>query len=428
MKISIISNLYPPHVLGGYELGCAEIAELVAQDGHEVEVLTSRVVGRLHRRHEPRGMARVQHIFAPLFEYERQPDLHASAQWRSRHAQASAGIIPANVSALLEQWSKFQPDVVWAFNIVGLGTLGMLECLAYAGLPAMIHHMDFLDVPLAAHHAPSGRVARAKARLTAISCSESARIRNEHLGSYGRHVVIPNGIRFPDKVPATPASRARGDDIYRFICFGQITPEKGIIELVEAFRHLLSIRPGRRVHLTIQGPCHSPSYMESLRTQVHLHGLREAITLAEPVRKHELLSSLSRYDAAVMLLNDPEAFGYAPLEAAAAGLPVIFPRSSGVSGFLPDDDPLLLHTRVHARATAETMARCVDDPAWAAVHARRQREALSTACDLEKSVLPAYLDVLHSLKPTPEVPDLEATLLTSARMVEDHQLWMSAAG
>jgi glycogen(starch) synthase len=430
MKISIISNLYLPHVLGGYELGCAEIAERVAQAGHEVEVLTSRVVGRLHRLHERVGTARINRVFAPLFEYEKQPALHSSPEWHTRHARAQAGTIPENVSALLAQWKTFQPDVVWAFNIVGLGTLGILECLAYAGYPTVIHHMDFLDVPLSAHHAPPGRVARAKARLIAISCSEFTRTRNEELGTYGKHLVIPNGIHFPDTTPSPATSRTGndGDDTFRFICFGQITQEKGIVELLVAFRHLLAIRPGRKIHLTIQGPCHSPPFLDSLRTQILQDDLQETVTLAGPVPKEELLSGLSRYDAAVMLLNKHEAFGYAPLEASAAGLPVIFPRSSGAASFLPESDPLLLRERDNAQATAKTMARCVDNPAWAADHALRQREALMQVCDLEKAVLPAYLDVLHSLTPPPLVRDLEAALLANARMVEDHRIWQAAVG
>lgn len=363
MKISIISNLYPPHVLGGYELGCAEIAERVAQAGHEVEVLTSRVVGRLHRLHEPVGTARIKRIFAALFEYEKQPALHTSPEWHTRYERAQAGTIPANVSALLEQWKAFRPDVVWAFNIVGLGTLGILECLAYAGYPTVIHHMDFLDVPLGAHQAPPGRVARAKARLTAISCSEFTREKNEELGGYGKHLVIPNGIQFPTTTPSSVPPRERDDGIFSFICFGQITQEKGIVELLTAFQHLLSIRPGRKIHLTIQGPCHSPPFLDSLRARILRDGLSDAVTLAGPVPKEELLASLSRYDAAVMLLNTHEAFGYAPLEASAAGLPVIFPRNSGVGSFLPEGDPLLLRERDNARSTAETMARCVDHPA-----------------------------------------------------------------
>ncbi len=42
MKILIVSNLYPPHYIGGYELRCAQVAEALSGAGHQVKVLTSR--------------------------------------------------------------------------------------------------------------------------------------------------------------------------------------------------------------------------------------------------------------------------------------------------------------------------------------------------------------------------------------------------
>ncbi len=42
MKILLISNLFPPDVLGGYEILCAQVGELLQRGGHEVSVLTGR--------------------------------------------------------------------------------------------------------------------------------------------------------------------------------------------------------------------------------------------------------------------------------------------------------------------------------------------------------------------------------------------------
>src|ERR671918_1913723 len=42
MRILIVSNLYPPYYLGGYEIRCALVAEGLRQAGHNVRVLTSR--------------------------------------------------------------------------------------------------------------------------------------------------------------------------------------------------------------------------------------------------------------------------------------------------------------------------------------------------------------------------------------------------
>ena len=41
MKILVVSNLYPPDFIGGYELGCRQAVDVLRDRGHEVRVLTS---------------------------------------------------------------------------------------------------------------------------------------------------------------------------------------------------------------------------------------------------------------------------------------------------------------------------------------------------------------------------------------------------
>ena len=41
MRILVITNLLPPHHLGGYELNCALVSKALAARGHEVRILTS---------------------------------------------------------------------------------------------------------------------------------------------------------------------------------------------------------------------------------------------------------------------------------------------------------------------------------------------------------------------------------------------------
>ncbi|WP_163360424.1 glycosyltransferase family 4 protein, partial [Klebsiella aerogenes] len=41
MRILFLTNLYPPVILGGYEIACAQTAEALKKRGHEVRVLTS---------------------------------------------------------------------------------------------------------------------------------------------------------------------------------------------------------------------------------------------------------------------------------------------------------------------------------------------------------------------------------------------------
>src|SRR6476659_3796831 len=44
MKILAVTNLYPPHYLGGYELICYMVVNELRARGHDVQVLTSNHV------------------------------------------------------------------------------------------------------------------------------------------------------------------------------------------------------------------------------------------------------------------------------------------------------------------------------------------------------------------------------------------------
>ena len=41
MKILVLTNLYPPDVIGGYELGCRQVVDALIDRGHDVRVLTT---------------------------------------------------------------------------------------------------------------------------------------------------------------------------------------------------------------------------------------------------------------------------------------------------------------------------------------------------------------------------------------------------
>ncbi|MEI7809607.1 MAG: glycosyltransferase, partial [Verrucomicrobiota bacterium] len=41
MKILVVSAYYPPHHIGGYELGCRDVVNQLRKRGHQVRVLTS---------------------------------------------------------------------------------------------------------------------------------------------------------------------------------------------------------------------------------------------------------------------------------------------------------------------------------------------------------------------------------------------------
>lgn len=99
MKILVVSNLYPPHHIGGYELGCRDVVERLRQRGHSVRVLTSN------------------------FRHDNRPDPEPEVE-RSLHCVLKAGEPSHDKRAegrkLLRAVENFQPDIVYFWNLAGL--------------------------------------------------------------------------------------------------------------------------------------------------------------------------------------------------------------------------------------------------------------------------------------------------------------------
>src|SRR4051812_4695222 len=119
MKILVISNLYPPDVLGGYEMGCRQAVDALRARGHDVRVLTTAprtpVVSPPH-------VIRTLRLTELLYNNYLAQRTHPVT---SRLADAEAFQINSfNVHALLTALQEFQPDVVYVWMVSGLGGLG----------------------------------------------------------------------------------------------------------------------------------------------------------------------------------------------------------------------------------------------------------------------------------------------------------------
>ena len=166
MKILFVTNLFPPHVVGGYEMGCLMHAQAAQRAGHDVMVATSLSFGGLQKQSSVPGVA-VRQIFEPVFDYEFGDRVYQ----RPLNYAGPGGIHPGNCLALSEMIRTWQPDAIWMHNPLGLGPVGILETAAASGVPTVVHLMDFLDegIRLSQHGFEiSGRWAAAKSGVHAI--------------------------------------------------------------------------------------------------------------------------------------------------------------------------------------------------------------------------------------------------------------------
>lgn len=419
----VVSNIFPPHVRGGYELGMLDVARGFAHAGHEVEIVTSAVVGQLNKTAPAAGIT-VRHVFGPVlaFESDLADRLEHSTVWVQQRTEALGGVLPANVVALQIEIERFRPDRIWIGNPIGIGPIGILEAALSAGVPVVIHLMDDIDRYLVGYRRPAhwlARIARLKRSVTAISCATHVREMNSAVGHYGTHHLVLNGVDF-DGV-SDRAQPGRHDGPLKFVYFGQVEPMKGIPQLVNGISRLLEMPSVPPFTLDMVGPA-ATSYVDSLRQELESRALAGRVRLLGRLEKRELMSRLADYDAAVLLLKRDEPFGYAWLEAAAVGLPVVVTRGYAVSDAFPAPYPLFVDDREDADCVARSILWSLSHRSELATLGAALGAHLSTVCDLKTAVVPRYLGILERAVP-PRVPTHMESFLASALTVDAHAMW-----
>jgi glycosyltransferase involved in cell wall biosynthesis len=367
MRILIVSNLYPPDVIGGYELGCQLIAEALNRRGHEVTVAASEVRNPEHANRDastsPDRAVDVRRIFLPQWEFELRSPLEpkVSSVALRLQRQILCDLPAALALRRLMEAQKF--DVVYAFNLFGLGLLGILEMLLTSGVPVVVHLMDDFDAFIANNLKSGGLMARfgmLKKHLTAIVCSEGTRKRNNRLGPYGSEHLIYSGFPTVANQGSSKLATDDGSHVFKIVYSGQVTERKGVKQLVAAFRRLVSGQSERKLELHIIG-AYAKGFDQELMRLDGDGGGSGTIVFHGYKGRAELLRMISGMDLGVYPLPPEEAFGYAPMECLACGVPVVITEGSGFGEMLPKDYPFTIRNRDSIDELADTMKQGMTD-------------------------------------------------------------------
>ena len=114
VRILIVSNLYPPHYIGGYELYCRDRAEYLMRQGHDVRVLTSSF--SLPNVSSPASEAGT--VFQKLWV-----DVPSLAHPRKIGSSVGARRTAHNLAVLDDHLASQSPDVVCWWNLSGISSL-----------------------------------------------------------------------------------------------------------------------------------------------------------------------------------------------------------------------------------------------------------------------------------------------------------------
>jgi glycosyltransferase involved in cell wall biosynthesis len=372
MRILVVSNLYPPHAIGGYEERCRAMVERLSARGHDVKVLTS-IYGVGHETVEGPVSRRLRiHGF---FGFPWLPPHRLFFLERHNHR------------ILREAIAAHQPDVIHVWNLGGLSKALILSLQAWGG-PVVYDVSDHwiarslrADVWMRWWNDEAGgagaRALRGVLRTTGLAslikraapfgawheirfdrlyfCSATLRA----IAVAAGWPVAGGGVIYCGVETSRFKRRERSDRFIRMLYVGRLTDDK---DPLTALRAVAKVRAaGVPVTLDLFGGGDA-DYIAQLKAEAARPELAGAIEFRRATAL-EMPAIYADYDALLFTSAWEEPFALTPLEAMAAGIPVIGTPSGGSRELFRDGENAVVFPVRDADGLAQGMRRLAADAA-----------------------------------------------------------------
>jgi len=374
VKILALSNLYPPHYIGGYELRCEVVVNALRARGHDVTVLTSN-----------HGLT---DDAPPLNEtgIERSLRVHGFFGHPWLGIRRLKRLEFHNNRRLREAINRFQPDVVHVWNLGGISK-SLILTLQELNVPVVFDVSDHWiarslvgDVSLRWWNQPqaplSARLLRAiwtatderrrwqaQAPTNPLShiqfrriyfCSRALREITRSKGYAVDHGAVIHCPVDVERFSGTP--RPASDPVRKLLYVGRLSEDKGALTALKA---MALVRDRFEGVLSLYGRGDA-DYEAKLRAFAERERLRvefrsaKAAEMPEVYRQHDALLFTSEWE---------EPFALTPLEAMASGLPVIGTTTGGSIELFRHRENALTYQAGDANALAEQILALDREPA-----------------------------------------------------------------
>ena len=383
MKILVVTNLYPPQHIGGYELGCRDVVVQLRTRGHAVQVLTS------------------------TFHYAPADPTETGVE-RSLHCQVSPNDPPPDkrveTTKLVSALKRFAPDVVYFWNQAGLTF--WLPLAAYwhgARCAFFLSDTNFISWRIAAWLAGKNPVVR---RLFGASFLVRGWpiIQNQtcHFASdFLRQVAVKNGIVTAPRSSVvahwgieptqfTLAPRPRWP-LQRLLYVGQMIPQKGVHTAIAAFALVAREKGFEAMSFSLAGGGMHPDYERELRALPAKLGVAGRVHFLGKIPRAELARIYAEHDVLMFPSEWEEPFAITPLEAIASGLAVIGTTTGGSGELFRNRETAMTFQAGDAADCARALRElAADGELFAHISRNAQREVRS------KHSLAAMVDKIES--------------------------------
>ena len=339
MKILVISNLFPPLSVGGYENLCFKVADALSSRGHQVRVLTSsyKLTDDYIDSDCQLNICRKLRIFTNWFFIDK-PYEGSWDEWLSESNN--------NIAVFDEEVASFCPDVIFAWNLYFFHQSFVSHIEKVAGRQRVVFFLtdNWLvsslcpeQLGLYMQSAIDEKISASSSSLfcgkeihtlnsQALFGSEYMRKLYSHLGvSFSRDYTIMNGVTLAE--PVFPEF-IYNDNQIRLLFAGRIVRLKGLHKVIEAMHLLDGSGFQFDTTLTVVGDCHDQVYADYLSALINSFSLNSRISFKPSLPMPKLRSVFEQHSIYVFpSLYEP--FALTLIHAANWGMPIIASRAGG---------------------------------------------------------------------------------------------------
>lgn len=370
MRVLAVSNFYPPHHIGGYELGCKDVVDRLVERDHEVSVLTS--THGVGGRETTAGIDRRLHA-GGLSTFPKASLLEATVVEFRDHRILTSVV------------SQLNPQLISVWNLGGLAD-SLLGTIQRLKVPAMYHlsdawliHKLHRNVWRRTSHRRSKQAGKVILRLLLRlllpesllpdpgdfkprHCHLTSKALKEQYLSRGFPLSGANVVYWGVPLDMyVPRKRKDLNNAVELLFVGQLEKHKGAHTALQAVAKLANDRGIKSARLTIVGAGKDPEYATCLRDIVTDTGLNHQVRFLGKVPRHDMPNVYNEHDILVFPSVWEEPFSLTLLEAMACGLAVVATTTGGSKEVLIDGWNSLTFRAEDADELAAQLERVIEN-------------------------------------------------------------------
>lgn len=377
MRILVLSDLYPPHFVGGYELKCMLHTEELMRRGHDVFVLTSNWgVGRKD--------AFVEHNVSRSLRTGRKGQsarlpkkmLFINGLMKRFDQLKRAFASRKNYTIARNTISTVKPDLVYAWQLDDV-SIGPVLAAQDQGIPIIYRLDDYWLANLKKEICFDSVPMKRRFRAIINGLKDFNNIDFSHMLVVSRSVkksyvevgftaqtitVMPEGVLSDIILDINDLPNSTIKDCFRLVYVGRLVHQKGTHVVIEALAHLIGEMGISNVRLDIigVGPI---DYIEKLKNMTVKLGLNAYVDFVGFVEHEQVLARFLEYNAALIPSLWEEPLSGTIAEAMARGLPVIATDRGGNPEIIFDGENGLLVPPGDSVKLAYAIKKLIENPA-----------------------------------------------------------------